>query len=134
VDEDKVRAFAHGTSLKNAENIVKHGLNAAEALKHTRGRHTEGFFTHELGSPSNPGPGLQQAADWAGIRHVGEDKALVIISMLDSVFNTLKLSDRAKTGPVPGFERMPMPDETIFTPSAFDVVNREATFQVLQLN
>lgn len=131
---NQVKAFAHGTSLENAKNIEERGLNADEALKHSRGRHIEGFFTHEIGPPSNPGVGLQQAADWAGMRHAVEDMALVIISIPALTFDALKLAAQVKTGPVPGFEGTPMPDETIFLPSAFDVVNREATFQILKLN
>jgi len=62
-------SFAHGTSLENARSMQQIGLNEAAARANSLGSHTPGaFFTHLLGPPEEPGPGLQMAYEW-GLRH-----------------------------------------------------------------
>ena len=126
-------SFAHGTSLDIAKEIAKNGLDAEKLLANCIGSHEPGsFFTHQLGPPDNPGPGLQEAANWAGPRY-GNEIGILIMTIPKSVYQDLEIQGLVRTGAVPG-GTPDMPPETIFKPEAFDVINQHAKWQVLPLN
>jgi hypothetical protein len=64
---EPTRSFAHGTAIEYAKNVSENGLNANAAKQVSKGggaNRPGHFFTHEVGPPSNPGPGLTEAYSW----------------------------------------------------------------------
>jgi hypothetical protein len=124
-------SFAHGTSLENARSMQQIGLNEAAARANSLGSHTPGaFFTHLLGPPEEPGPGLQMAYEW-GLRH--SPMPVVLIGKLpEHIFQELEASGLIITQPVPGAKaEYQVPLETVFYPASYPAVNQYVHWQII---
>ncbi|MBN1205865.1 MAG: hypothetical protein JXB05_13185 [Myxococcaceae bacterium] len=130
---DDYITFAHGTSLDYARNIKENGVSRERSLESMTGSHTPGsLFTHLIGPPSNPGPGFQEAANWATPRF-GRRSAILIGRIPRAEYEELVRKGWVKTQPVPG-GTPDMPHETIFAPEANATLNKHRSkWQVLPL-
>lgn len=130
-DADDYIAFAHGTSASFARAIARAGPNRKKSIANMTGSHEPGsFFTHLVGPPGDPGPGLQNAANWASGRYPG-NSAVLIGRMKKSDFAELEARGLVRTRPV-----SPWSDEvkeTIFKPGAFRFLRNKTTWQVLDI-
>lgn len=114
--------FAHGTSLKNAQNIRDNGLSADAARANANGSSLNqpgSFFTHQISGPTDDG--IQSAYEW-GLRVDPNSPSSVLIGRLpkasyDSLVDQGLVTVRNTGEGVPG--------ETIFHPDSFPTLNRD---------
>ncbi len=114
--------FAHGTSLKHAESIRANGLSSGTARANANGGSLNkpgSFFTHRV--TSSVDDGVQSAYEY-GLRVDPESPSSVLVGRLPkSTYDDLVergLVTTRNTGEG-------MPDETIFHPDSFDILNRD---------
>lgn len=114
--------FAHGTSLKNAENIRANGLSADAARANANGgslNRPGSFYAHQIAGPADDG--VQSAYEW-GMRVDPDSPASVLIGRLPkSTYNDLVDQGLVTVRPV----GEGVPDETIFHPDSFPILNRD---------
>ena len=77
------------------------------------------FFMHQISGPGDPG--FQSAYEW-GLRVDGESPSTVLVGRLPlSTFESLKKAGLVTVREV----GEGVPDETIFHPDSFEILNRE---------
>ncbi len=134
VGAKNARIFAHGTARTYAEDIAANGLNTGAARAASRGGRVNSpgsFFTHEIGPPDNPGPGLQPAYEW-GLRH--SPRPVVLIATLpESVYLDVERQGLVRVERFVGATDDD-PLQTVFSPESFPTVNRQATWEVFDPN
>jgi RHS repeat-associated protein len=121
------RDFAHGTSPANAQSILDVGVNKDLAIAASRrGEYAEpgSFFTFAV-SHEDQG-GIQYAYEM-GLRQ-GEDCVVLVCKIPESTFSDLVDAGLVRETPLPG---LPIP-ETVFSPGAFDRINAEASWQLIE--
>ena len=118
--------FVHGTSTSNAENIMKKGLVGDRAIAAQTGTHTEGsFMAHQFDNFDSSDNGVHAAAGWAGSKHPNSPNSLIVMEIQESTYNKLASNGQVKVGTPPGMHTS-HPDEHVFLPASFDVLNMEA--------
>jgi hypothetical protein len=121
--EEASTSFAHGTTLKAAEDISVNGLNQAKAYgasKRGLGAERGSFFTFEQAQ------GAKQLAYEMGLRHE-DGGAVLICTMPSSTVKQLMAQGLMRVGDVPGIH---LP-ETVFSPGAFDIINAVAKWRII---
>lgn len=116
--------FAHGTTTAHAQNILDNGLSSDYASASSSGGsigRPGSFFTYGIDGPSNPA--LSDAAQWGvtrngGVRSgasvlVGRLPASTYQSLMDQGLITLRTTGEG------------MPEETLFHPDAFPILNEQ---------
>ncbi|MEV6335545.1 RHS repeat-associated core domain-containing protein [Nocardia vinacea] len=121
-DSCAYRDFAHGTSRAHADDITDNGISAEASRENAKKgsmNRPSSFFTHEVEHGGSPG--VQAAYEW-GARIEGWQSSTVIIGRLpESTYQRLVdmgLVEVRKAGEG-------VPDETIFHPDSFEILNRE---------
>jgi RHS repeat-associated protein len=112
--------FAHGTSVANAENIMANGLSADAGQAASRGgffSRPGSFFTHQVEGAGDPG--VQSAYEF-GLRQ-GPDSSVLIGRLPRSTFDSLKAAGQVMVRSI----GEGVPDETVFSPDSFGVLNSE---------
>ncbi|WP_024805794.1 putative T7SS-secreted protein [Nocardia sp. BMG51109] len=116
------RDFAHGTSLGHAENIMNNGISAEAGQAATHGGSMSrpgSFFTHEVAGGQSPG--FQSAYEW-GLRVDPNSPSTVIVGRLpEATYQSLREGGLIE---IRGIGEG-VPDETIFHPRSFEILNRE---------
>ncbi|MEU6280045.1 hypothetical protein [Streptomyces sp. NPDC047028] len=117
--------FAHGTSLKNAQNIRDNGLNTDLARANANGgklNRPGSFYAHQISGPTDPG--VQSAYEW-GLRVDPESPSSVLIGRLpQATYDGLAEQGLVTVRSV----GEGVPDETIFHLDAFPTLNRDMTW------
>ncbi|MGI5349423.1 putative T7SS-secreted protein [Streptomyces sp. CA-250714] len=116
------RDFAHGTSLRFAEDIKANGLSQDAGRVSTSGgslARPGHFYAHEVDGPTHPG--FQSAYEW-GLRKSSDSPSSVLIARIPEETYQRLVSQGHVTVREIGEG---VPPETIFHPDAFSDLNRE---------